>query len=46
MGTVYHLIILKKPGFYPPKPLLKKRAGILALGGLITFFLGMILSIF
>lgn len=46
LGAMYHVLILARPGFYPPKPLLKKRVAMLALGCLITFFLGMILFSF
>ncbi|WP_210364662.1 hypothetical protein [Bacillus sp. REN3] len=41
-GAVYNLLALKKRGMYPPKHLLRKRAGSLAAGALILLILGVI----
>ncbi|AIE59253.1 hypothetical protein [Bacillus methanolicus] len=46
IGTVLNLIATKKPGIYPPKYILKKRAGILAAGGIAVLFLGILLLSF
>jgi hypothetical protein len=43
-GAFYNTISLKKPGFYPPKKILKKRAALLAASGFLGFLLGMFLS--
>lgn len=45
LGAIYHLLALKKPGFYPPKRVLKKRGVILLLGGLISMFVGFLLNL-
>lgn len=45
-GAVHHLLASKKPGMYPPKALLRKRAGALAGGGAIFLLIGMIFSSF
>lgn len=45
-GTFHYIIAFQKPGFYPPKKVLKKRIGTLAGGGVITLLLGIILSSF
>lgn len=42
VGTVHNLLGLKKPGIYPPKQLLRKRAGSLAAGTLILLLVGMV----
>lgn len=41
-GAVHNLLALKKPGMYPPKALLRKRAGSLAGGGAILLVIGVI----
>ncbi|MFE8700233.1 hypothetical protein ACFYKX_06400 [Cytobacillus sp. FJAT-54145] len=45
-GTFYNIMALQKPGFYPPKKILKKRAGALAGGGALFLIIGMIFSSF
>jgi hypothetical protein len=42
LGAVHNLLALKKPGMYPPKMLLRKRAGTFAGGGAIFLLLGII----
>ncbi|WP_214908924.1 hypothetical protein [Bacillus sp. ISL-55] len=46
VGAVHHLLALKKPGMYPPKALLRKRAGTLAGGGAIFLLIGIIFYTF
>lgn len=46
LSAIYNLLAIKKPGFYPPKTLLKKRAMIFASGGVIAILIGIILLIF
>ncbi|RSD29281.1 hypothetical protein [Mesobacillus subterraneus] len=46
IGAVHNLLSLKKPGMYPPKALLRKRAGSLAGGGAILLLIGVIFSAF
>ncbi|HAQ06132.1 MAG TPA: hypothetical protein DCR24_00805 [Bacillus bacterium] len=41
-GVVYNLLALKKPGMYPPKQILRKRAGSLAGGGALFLLFGII----
>lgn len=41
-GSIHNLLELKKPGMYPPKALLRKRAGSLAGGGAILLVIGII----
>jgi hypothetical protein len=43
-GAVYNTMSIKKPGFYPPKQVLKRRAFTLALAGLIFLLLGMFVT--
>ncbi|MDE3838129.1 hypothetical protein C0966_01855 [Bacillus methanolicus] len=45
-GTIHYLIATKKPGVYPPKHVLKKRAGTLAAGGIAVLILGILLLSF
>jgi hypothetical protein len=45
-GAIYHILSLKKPGFYPPKKVLKKRAVLLAISGGIGVLLALFLSSF
>ncbi|WP_064092135.1 hypothetical protein [Rossellomorea aquimaris] len=40
LSMVYNFISIQKPGMYPPKNILKKRAAILGSGGLVTFLVG------
>ncbi|RLQ97294.1 hypothetical protein [Falsibacillus albus] len=44
-GTFHYLIAIKRPGIYPPKNLMKKRAGVLGAGGIIVLILGLLLSL-
>lgn len=41
-GMLYYGTALKKPGMFPPKMILKKRAGTLGAGGIFFFFLALI----
>ncbi|KPL61525.1 hypothetical protein [Rossellomorea vietnamensis] len=43
LSMVYNFISIQRPGMYPPKNILKKRATILGAGGLITFLIGILL---
>lgn len=45
-GTFKYLVDLKKPGVYPPKRELRKRAAALAVGGGICLLLALMLSNF
>jgi len=42
-GTFHYLLATKRPGVYPPKPLLKKRAFVLGIGGIFFFIIGLFL---
>ncbi|PFA62571.1 hypothetical protein CN378_20315 [Bacillus sp. AFS015802] len=42
LSMVYNFISIQRPGMYPPKNILKKRATILGSGGLITFLIGIL----
>ena len=44
IGAVWNTLAVKRPGFYPPKQILKKRALALAGGGGIILVVAMILS--
>lgn len=46
VGAIWNVLALKRPGFYPPKQVLKKRAAALAGGGAIFLLLTIILSSF
>jgi hypothetical protein len=46
IGMFKCMVNIHKPGIYPPKKRLKRRAGILAAGGGILLILGMIFSLF
>ena len=46
VGAVHNLLALNKPGMYPPKALLRKRAGSLAGGGAIFLLIGIIFITF
>ncbi|MDF2787760.1 MAG: hypothetical protein K0S80_858 [Neobacillus sp.] len=45
-GAIWNALALKRPGFYPPKQVLKKRAAALAGVGVIILLVSVILSIF
>ncbi|WP_045519867.1 hypothetical protein [Neobacillus niacini] len=45
-GAIWNTLALKRPGFYPPKQVLKKRASALAGGGGIILVVTIILSRF
>ncbi|TKC20093.1 hypothetical protein FA727_00970 [Robertmurraya kyonggiensis] len=45
-GAVYNFMSLKKPGFYPPKRLLKKRAALLASIAVVCILLGWTVTLF
>ncbi|RTR31549.1 hypothetical protein EKG37_11130 [Robertmurraya yapensis] len=45
-GAIYNFLSLKKPGFYPPKRVLKKRAVLLASIAVVCILLGWIVSFF
>ncbi|MGM0846388.1 MAG: hypothetical protein ACQEUT_15545 [Bacillota bacterium] len=42
-GTVHYFMAAQKSGMYPPKNFLKRRAGVLGAGGVITLLLGILL---
>ncbi|MDM5328373.1 hypothetical protein [Neobacillus sp. CF12] len=46
IGAIWNTLAVKRPGFYPPKQILKKRALALAGGGGIFLIVAMILSSF
>lgn len=46
ISAIYHLLMVKKPGFYPPKPVLKRRAFMLMIGAFVFLIFGLLLSIF
>jgi hypothetical protein len=46
IGAIGNTLAVKRPGFYPPKQILKKRALALAGGGGIFLVVAMILSSF
>ncbi|MEH7012760.1 hypothetical protein V7087_18450 [Neobacillus niacini] len=46
VGAIWNTLALKRPGFYPPKQVLKKRASALAGGGGIFLVVTIILSSF
>ncbi|MGR3763438.1 hypothetical protein [Rossellomorea sp. NS-SX7] len=39
---VYNFIKIQRPGMYPPKNMLKRRASIMGTGGVITFLIGVL----
>lgn len=41
VGMLYYGTALKKPGMFPPKMVMKKRAETLGFGGLLFFLLGL-----
>jgi hypothetical protein len=45
-GAIWNALALKRPGFYPPKQVLKKRATALAGGGVVFLLVSMIFSSF
>jgi len=45
-GTIRYLLELKRPGVYPPKQVLKKRAAVLAGGGGISLLVAVMFSYF
>jgi hypothetical protein len=46
VGAIWNALALKRPGFYPPKQVLKKRAAVLAGSGVIILLVSIILSSF
>jgi hypothetical protein len=46
VGAIWNILSLKRPGFYPPKQVLRKRASALAGGGVIFLILSIALSSF
>ncbi|GLB58803.1 hypothetical protein NCCP133_09360 [Cytobacillus sp. NCCP-133] len=46
LGGIHFLLSIKKPGVYPPKYVLKKRAAALAAGGAVLFLLALIVGSF
>ncbi|KAB2337133.1 hypothetical protein F7731_05775 [Cytobacillus depressus] len=42
-GGIYCMLAMRKPGFYPPKYILKKRAAALGAGGTVLLLLGVIM---
>ncbi|MBS4188774.1 hypothetical protein KHA94_00890 [Bacillus sp. FJAT-49705] len=45
-GGIYFILAITKPGVYPPKYILKKRAVSLAAGGIAFLLIGIIMSSF
>jgi hypothetical protein len=46
IGAIWNTLALRRPGFYPPKQVLKKRASSLAGGGGVFLVVAIILSSF
>ncbi|MEH7246683.1 hypothetical protein V7114_07765 [Neobacillus niacini] len=46
VGSIWNILALKRPGFYPTKQVLKKRASVLAGGGVLFLLLSIVLSSF
>ncbi|MCM3767367.1 hypothetical protein [Neobacillus niacini] len=46
LGAGKYFMDLQRPGVYPPKQVLKKRAGTLAAGGGVCLLIGFLLSFF
>ena len=46
LGGIHFFLSIKKPGVYPPKYVLKKRAAAFAAGGALLFILGLIVGSF
>ncbi|MDP4083936.1 MAG: hypothetical protein Q8934_04890 [Bacillota bacterium] len=46
IGMIHFLLESKRPGVYPPRHVLKKRAVTLAAGGVIFFLFGLLFSLF
>ncbi|WP_246234454.1 hypothetical protein [Bacillus aquiflavi] len=46
LGTLYYLLAAQKSGVYPPRQVLRKRAGVLAGGGVFFLTLGIIFQLF
>ncbi len=46
IGSVWNILSINRPGFYPPKQVLKNRATKLAKGGAFILLLSIVLSIF
>lgn len=46
LGAGKYLLDLQRPGVYPPKQVLKKRAGALAAGGGVCLLIGLLFSFF
>ncbi|MBU8880009.1 hypothetical protein BGM26_13585 [Bacillus sp. FJAT-29790] len=45
-GGVHFMLAIKRPGVYPPKYILKKRAATLAAGGIVFLLIGVIMHSF
>ncbi|PLR89960.1 hypothetical protein [Bacillus sp. T33-2] len=45
IGSINFFLASRKPGIYPPKKLLKKRAGVFAIGGAVLFLAGLLFSL-
>ncbi|MEH7436311.1 hypothetical protein V7182_02350 [Neobacillus drentensis] len=44
LGTIKHFLDISKPGVYPPKQVIKKRAAALAGGGIVCLLVALMLS--
>ncbi|XXM73987.1 hypothetical protein ACQ0QQ_08905 [Lysinibacillus sphaericus] len=42
LSMVYNFIGIQRPGIYPPKNMLKRRAAMLGSGGVISFLIGIL----
>ncbi|SEN12058.1 hypothetical protein SAMN05192533_10991 [Mesobacillus persicus] len=46
LAMFQNLFAMQRPGIYPPKKLLKKRAGFFATSGAVLLLFGVVLSLF
>jgi hypothetical protein len=45
-ASIQFLVATKKPGVYPPKYILKRRSGTMAIGAVVFLFIGFLLNLF
>ncbi|MEH7254186.1 hypothetical protein V7111_18860, partial [Neobacillus niacini] len=45
VGSIWNVLSIKRPGFYPPKQILRNRASKLAKGGAFVLLLSIVLTI-
>jgi hypothetical protein len=46
MGMAHFFFASKRPGVYPPKYILRRRAGSLAMGGILFLLIGILILFF